>query len=156
MQPLANGRAFTSFRLPSESEAQQTIVLQYSVSPGFFETLRIPILAGRNFGPADSPGSVVLVNQALVNKYFPDGQALGKTIVAGTPRQIVGIVRNSHTVDVDAVDPMIYTPVILDIAPKLLVRNRPDLLAAVRRWWAEWSRAGVSRQRRSARILTAR
>jgi predicted permease len=132
MEPLVNGRAFTSFRLPSESAGQAKMVLQSAVSPGFFETLRIPILAGRNFGPADSPGSVVLVNQALVNKYFPDGQGLGKTIVAGTPRQIVGIVRNAHTVDLDAVDPMIYVPLLFDIAPTLLVRNRPDVLAAVK------------------------
>ena len=32
----------------------------------------------------------------------------------------------------DAVDPMIYVPLLFDIAPTLLVRNRPDVLAAVK------------------------
>src|SRR5262249_24479041 len=42
------------------------------VSPGFLATLGIPLLEGRDFGPADTSSSpqVLIVNRALVGKYF--------------------------------------------------------------------------------------
>jgi predicted permease len=132
LEPLSNVRGFTSFRLPGQREDQARMALQSSVSPGFFEILRIPILAGRNFDTGDSAaGTAVLVNQAFVSQYFADGQALAKTIVSGGEKQIVGIVRNAHTAGLDAVDPMIYVPANFGAAPRLIVRNRPDVLAAV-------------------------
>jgi predicted permease len=131
MEPLATGKGFASFRLPGESEKQQKLILQSSVSAGYFEILRIPILAGRNFQDSDAGGSVILVNQAMANRYFPGGNALGKTIVTGSPQQIVGIVRNAHTGGLDAVDPTIYLPVNFAGAPYLLVRSGPEALATV-------------------------
>ncbi len=71
------------------------------VSPGYLQTLGTPLLQGRLLADADTERHpfVVVVNQAMTRKYFPDGSALGKHVQIGaTPTneipwmQIVGIV----------------------------------------------------------------
>jgi predicted permease len=51
-------------------------------SPGYFEALRIPVLAGRVFNERDIAGAppVVVVNQALAQRYFPGESPLGKHV----------------------------------------------------------------------------
>ena len=73
------------------------------VSPGYFETLRIPLLAGRDFDERDTifPARACIVNEAFVRKYFPDGRAVGRHVGMGnnpgTPTniEIVGVVRDT-------------------------------------------------------------
>jgi predicted permease len=69
-------------------------------SPGYFEALRIPILAGRVFNERDiaSAPRVVVVNQALAQRYFPGESPLGKHVdfrwdTSGM-QEIVGVVGN--------------------------------------------------------------
>jgi predicted permease len=70
------------------------------VLPGYFETMRTPLLAGRTFTEDDNlPGrNNVIVDQALANKAFPGQSAVGKRILTRirTPQaewvQIVGVV----------------------------------------------------------------
>lgn len=52
------------------------------VTPGYFRTLAVPFLAGRDFGPADREGAprVVVVNQTLAREAWPGESALGKRI----------------------------------------------------------------------------
>jgi predicted permease len=70
------------------------------ISDGYFRTMGIPLLAGREFEPSDMLNSqpVVVVNRALVDAYFPDEDALGKTLVLrwgdGIHMKIVGIVED--------------------------------------------------------------
>ena len=70
------------------------------VSPGYFQALGVPLLAGRPFGPADREGApgVVLVNRTLARRYFPAG-AVGRRLKVGGPErpdnpwmEIVGVV----------------------------------------------------------------
>jgi putative ABC transport system permease protein len=70
------------------------------VSPGYFQTLGVPLLAGRPFGPADREGApgVAVVNQTLARRYFPKG-AVGRRLKIGGPErpdnpwlEIVGVV----------------------------------------------------------------
>jgi putative ABC transport system permease protein len=53
-----------------------------TVTPGYFPTLKVPLIKGRLFNEADSHDAprVVVVNQAFVNKYFPNEDAVGKRI----------------------------------------------------------------------------
>jgi putative ABC transport system permease protein len=88
-------------REPAAGDERQTARMQV-VTDGYFEALRVPLLAGRSFGDGDSPESVavVIVNKTFADRYFPDGHALGHSlthelsIVPGQPtrRLIVGIV----------------------------------------------------------------
>lgn len=52
---------------------------QVYVTPGYFETLQIPLLAGRAFTAADTPDSqpVVVVNQTFARKFFPGQNPVG-------------------------------------------------------------------------------
>jgi predicted permease len=52
-----------------------------AVSTGYFETMRTPLLAGRDFSDSDTPASplVAIVNERYVRTFFPDGNAIGRT-----------------------------------------------------------------------------
>ena len=56
-----------------------------SVTPGFLETLEIPLRQGRAIDATDRPGAldVAVVNERFVREYFPDGEALGKRVRLG-------------------------------------------------------------------------
>ena len=60
---------------------------QQAVSPGYFRVLGIPLQRGRDFGAQDRTGSenVAIVNLAFADRYFPQGDAVGRHIRIGTP-----------------------------------------------------------------------
>jgi predicted permease len=83
-----------SLRMPGASGNALQTAFASNVSPGYLQTLGIPLLAGRDLdasdrGAAETP---VIVNQQLATQYFA-GDALGKTFSFGgrTPARIVGI-----------------------------------------------------------------
>ena len=76
-----------------------------SVSSGFFETLGVPILEGRDFQANDKEGSerVVIISKSVADNLFPGREALGRHIqwtdgvmkfigISYEPRRIVGVV----------------------------------------------------------------
>ena len=73
------------------------IIALRQASPGFFETMRIPLLRGRTFTEGDIAGSprVVIINQTVAERYFPHQDPIGKTLQNSremVPMQIVGVV----------------------------------------------------------------
>lgn len=65
-------------------------------SPGYFETMQIPVLAGRAFRDDDAlePIRVAVVNQAFVDRFFPGRDALGLQFkIWGTDTRIIGVVK---------------------------------------------------------------
>jgi predicted permease len=62
------------------------------VTPGYFDTLEIPLLAGRDFRASDGPDTqpVVIVNRTFANKFFHGANPIGHTLNKG--EVIVGIV----------------------------------------------------------------
>ncbi len=94
------------------------------VTPAYFSTLRLPLVAGRVFTDGDTPTSskVVVVNESFVHKFFgrPE-QALGKTFAVGKgdqPLSIVGVVRDAkHSSVHDVFLPIFYTPIFQDVEP---------------------------------------
>ncbi|MGH7664882.1 MAG: ADOP family duplicated permease [Gemmatimonadaceae bacterium] len=57
-------------------------VVHREVSPGYFETMGVPLVRGRDFTEADRADGqpVVIVNEALADVYFPGEDAIGKVI----------------------------------------------------------------------------
>lgn len=87
------------------------------IGPGFFRTMGMPLVAGREFGAGDSENTpkVVVVNEAFVRKFAPKGSALGKRIQQGSGGkndiEIVGIVKDAKYSDVKrAAPPLFYLP----------------------------------------------
>jgi predicted permease len=74
-----------------------------ALSPGYFETMRIPVLEGRDFRPGDAKEdpTVVIVNKAFADHFFPGRSALGKRLgFGGGPdtkltMEIIAVVANS-------------------------------------------------------------
>jgi predicted permease len=72
-----------------------------NVSPGYFDVLRIAVLRGRDFVPADREGAprVAIVNEAFARVLAPSGEALGSSLSvgrAGDPVTVVGVVRDAR------------------------------------------------------------
>lgn len=75
----------------------------YFVTPGYFETLRVPFVRGRRFLESDGPGApgVVVVNEAAAEALWPGQEPLGRQLKLGAPNEdkpwltVVGVVRNA-------------------------------------------------------------
>jgi len=115
-----------------------------SVTPEFFTTLRIPLRRGRLFTSADGPATqrVVVVNESLARRFFPDDDALGKRVTYDDPTDaqarwltIVGIVADTRRGGVDRQPRAeVYYPLaqLPDRRMYVLVRTSGDPLALVR------------------------
>ncbi len=91
------------------SAAQQPSAFLSDISPGFFRTLRTPLIEGRDFADADNAPAprVAIINQTLAHRYFPNVNPLGHVLVplskvygqqsksAPKPLEIVGVVRDN-------------------------------------------------------------
>jgi len=69
-----------------------------SVSPGYFDLLRVPLLAGRDFRPQDNENvpRVMIVNQSFARRFFDGRDPLGHRVqIDGKPFTIVGMVKDS-------------------------------------------------------------
>jgi putative ABC transport system permease protein len=120
--PLANGQTSTAFHLNGETQEQPVLV--HEVSRGYFEVLRIAVLAGRNFAAGDAARQSIVINETMAKRYWPDGQAVGKTaVVNNTSRQIVGVVKDAETTQLGSVLPTVYFPMDGLWMPQILVRG---------------------------------
>src|SRR5262247_63197 len=115
---------------------ERPLGLTRSVSPGYFATMSIPVVAGRDFSEhdgADSP-RVIVISQSTARKLFPDTDAIGKTIITGslgggTRCEIVGIVGDVRSVNLaqpnDVEFYLPFTQRSLDLA-QIVVRTAGD------------------------------
>ncbi len=131
------------------------------VGPGYFKTLGVPVLAGREFLPSDELGTapVAVVNEAFVAKFHLGPSPIGKRVSYGNPLvprrpgdppptayQIVGLVKNSayNEVKEEAPQPLFFRAYRQDsttgrvvfyartgIATSAIVRAVPPLVAGV-------------------------
>jgi putative ABC transport system permease protein len=93
------------------------------VSPGYFDVFQIPLLRGRLLTDADDAASahILLINEAMSKKYWPDGNSLGAQITLGKglgpefeepARTIVGIVGDVRDTGLSREpEPTMYVPV---------------------------------------------
>ncbi len=80
------------------------------ITPGYFETMRIPVLDGRAIDASDGPDSAgaVVINHALAMKYWPDGGAVGTRIRFRENQpwyEVVGVVGDTHDEGLDVPPP---------------------------------------------------
>ena len=87
------------------------------VTPGYFSTMQIPVVRGREFDDRDTLAAprAAVVNQALARKYWPNGDGIGKRVAFSQQEpawyQIVGIVGAIKHRALDARDlPELYVP----------------------------------------------
>lgn len=98
--PLRSGTNRVLWWHDAQSEAEFRANLQAelnSVSPDYFRAMGIPLAAGRGFAATDdeSGPDVLIINRSLAERYWPDGDAIGRRIsFAYPPRfcEVVGVV----------------------------------------------------------------
>jgi predicted permease len=85
------------------------------VSPGYFPTVGIPLIRGRDFGERDTSGHprVAIVNESIARRYFGGRDPIGRRLgFAELDTEIVGVVSDAHTQTLHAPPiPMVYFPV---------------------------------------------
>lgn len=85
------------------------------VSPGYFETLRLRMLRGHDFTERDTRGaaSVAVINAAMAQRLWPDGEAVGQRFYVGpvdpdNAIEVVGVVANAKYRSLDETTPNFY------------------------------------------------
>ncbi|HEY1947358.1 MAG TPA: ABC transporter permease [Bryobacteraceae bacterium] len=146
--PLSGGHRSDGFSvegLPASNVAGTSVEL-YMAGPGYFDTIGIPRVAGRDFAnEIPTAPKVAIVNQAFAQRFFKNETPLGRRVSGGgRTYQIVGVVKNikSRFIGED-IRPVLYRALAQDIAGdpsftgySVLVRFARDpgpLAAAVRR-----------------------
>jgi putative ABC transport system permease protein len=100
------------------------------ITPSYFETMGIPLLAGRDFGPSDHKQSpnVAIVNDHFAQKFFPGQSPLGQRLhLQGQerdPLMIVGVVGNVRHFGLEgSIVPETYVPFLQDPLSTTLSRS---------------------------------
>lgn len=109
--PLERGLNLVVYRNGVASgEPNNQLLIEYrSISPGYFRTMAIPLLNGREFNETDSANStpVALINETLARELWPHESPLGKLVRvsegsgSGVPRQMVGVVADIKEIGLD-------------------------------------------------------
>ncbi len=138
------GYLLSEIRIEGKPPEDVHLVQVNMTSSGYFKTMGIPLLQGRDFTLADRKGSppVAVINEAMAREYWPGERAVGRRFaVAATGEviEVVGVARNAQYRRVDEEPfPYVYRPIRqLYSAPVFLhVRTEGDpvkVLPAVRR-----------------------
>ncbi|MBS1791422.1 MAG: ABC transporter permease [Acidobacteria bacterium] len=146
---LGGGRSGITIEGYSTQQGEDMEIYNSTVSPGYFEALRIPLQQGRAFNAqdrAEAPGAVI-INEAFARRYWPGQTPLGKRIQMGFASDgtnnspyltVVGVVKDGkyNSLGEDAT-PYFFRPTTQSYVstPTLIVRttaNPADALPAVR------------------------
>jgi putative ABC transport system permease protein len=90
---------------------------ELTISPNYFHALNVPLLQGRYFTDADRKTPVLIINQMMARKYFPNQDPIGKRLKTGDadPKSpwetVVGVVGDVKYAGLDAPpSPTLYVP----------------------------------------------
>ena len=125
-----------------EPQPGENMTFRYNIiGPEYFQTMGIPLSRGRDFNDQDTAAGqgVVIINEALANRYWPDQDPIGKRLgLGGKGRVIVGVVKDSKYASLtEETKRSMYLPVAQNYRPGLTLHLRSDadprsMIAAVR------------------------
>jgi len=95
---------------PEPPPGQEDIIVTRIISPGYFDTMSIPLLKGRQLTDQDTDDSpnVVVISEGMARRYWPGEEAVGKRIAVGRIRspedwiQVVGVVKDVRQFELTA------------------------------------------------------
>jgi len=129
--PLAGGLLRSVFLEGADTTTQDRILVQVnSTSPGYLETIDVPLVRGRDFTESDTTGApqVVVINETMAQRFWPGQDALGKRFKFFGDEQfttVVGIARNAkyNGIAEDPI-PFIYQPLRQNYTPQATLHVR--------------------------------
>jgi putative ABC transport system permease protein len=143
--PVAGGGSSRTVTVEGRApgpEADREIYLNW-VAPRYFETLGVPLIAGRDFGSHDTQETpkVVILNQTMARVFFGDANPIGHRIRVedNDIREVVGIVADSNYLEIrEKITPTLYLNTFQSPAPgsEFALRTTGDpnaVVPAVRR-----------------------
>lgn len=143
--PLGGSILGTVFKEGEQANpsARGTLVSQVSITPSYFNTVRIPMISGRNVTEFDRDGStqVTIINEAMAKMLFPNEDAINKRIMIyrnPVPFQVIGVVRNSTVVNIgETPQPVMYFSMRQQYSPSVSLQarttaNPESVLGAIR------------------------
>jgi putative ABC transport system permease protein len=139
--PLFFGGRFAQYRTEghgAERMGHASVGLQY------FATMRIPLIAGRDFEPTDTTTApaVAIVNETMARRFWPNGSAVGQRLHDfDEPMVVIGVARDAKYRSLsEAAQPWVYRPITqlpsTNVTLSLAVRTTGDptaFQAAVKR-----------------------
>jgi predicted permease len=144
--PLGGNRFTISFNFVDHPvpESDEPVAGFHAVTPGLFETMRVPLLSGRFFDQRDLRNSapVMIVSAAFVRKFFPNENPVGRFLKIGAgegparekykTREIVGVVGDLRTSNLEQdPTPTYYVPLsqLMFGPPTIVVRTAGEPMA---------------------------
>ena len=133
--PLTNDRWLDMMLLPGDTRPIFQLPSEHFrwVSPGYFETIRLPLIAGRLLSASDEGKHYAVISELTARTLWPGknpiGQKFNRAVPKEDPFSVIGVVGNARTVSLAAPDPMmVYMPYWYrsDTNAGLLVRTRQD------------------------------
>jgi putative ABC transport system permease protein len=119
----SQGNSGTYYSLPADdivTDQDRRVTDWLDITPGYFEAMDVLIVRGRGFENADRAGNrdVIVINEALAERHWPDEDPIGREIVFSTHSSgIVGVAANTGVSGAAASQverPMVYFPVYQD------------------------------------------
>jgi predicted permease len=94
--PLLGGGAWNGFVSVNGAPPGPVLAYFLSVSPGWIDAMKIPLIDGRDFRAGDTSPGVAIVSEAFARQYFNGESPIGKLFAKGRDRyQVVGLVRDA-------------------------------------------------------------
>jgi predicted permease len=132
-EPLGEGGSRDEIRLPGWGENETRRAELNAITPGYFSMLGLSIVRGRAFTEAESANAgrdaatrPVIVSETTARNLWPDGDALGRTLLRGDiTLQVVGVAADAQVTTLGQIDSYyVYEPA--QTAGSLLVKTRTN------------------------------
>jgi predicted permease len=95
--PLLSGNGSNGFVAVNGGPPHDLLAYFLNVSPGWLNTMKIPLIDGRDFRPNDTTPGAAIVNQAFGKEYFNGQDPVGKSFDRGKQHfEIVGLARDAR------------------------------------------------------------
>jgi predicted permease len=110
--PLLSGPNWKNFISVGGAAPSPIVTSLLAISPGWSETMKIPLLDGRDFRPCDTAPGQAIVNQSFVKTFFDGKNPIGKTFQEKENHyQVVGLVADAPYGNLrDPIVPVAYIP----------------------------------------------